>query len=90
MDSGWLGEGGLFGCARDLLIDVSSEGMGAISGKGMTDTKGLGKGVVLVVIVGVLGSFELGSGEFVGLTTSRLFLGPHLLDKTNFILFFAI
>ncbi len=77
MDSDWLGEGGLFGCARDLLIDVSTEGMGAISGKGMRDTMGLGKGmVVLVVIVGVLGSFGLGAGEFVGLTwgCSRLFL----------------
>ncbi len=76
MDSGWLGEGGLFGCARDLLIDVSTEGMGSISGKGMTGTMGLGKGVVLVVIGGVLGSFGLGAGEFVGLTwgCSRLFL----------------
>ncbi len=50
--------------------------MGAISGKGMRDNMRLRKGVVvLVVIVGVLGSFGLGSGEFVGLTTSRHFLG---------------
>ncbi len=36
---------------------------------------GLGEGgVVLVVIVGVLGSFEFGSGEFVWLTTSRVFV----------------
>ncbi len=42
----------------------------------MRDTLGLGKEVVVwVVIVGVLGSFRLGSGEFVGLTTNRLFLG---------------
>ncbi len=42
-----------------------SAGTGAISGKGMRDTMGLGKGVVvLVAIVGVLGSFALNSGEF--------------------------
>ncbi len=54
-----------------------SAGMGAISGKGSRDTIGLGKVVVgvLVVIVGVQGSTGLGCGEFVGLTTSRLFLG---------------
>ncbi len=63
MDSDGLGEGGLFGLARDLLIVVST-GMGTISGKGIRDTMGLGRGVVmLVVIVGVLGSFGLGSGE---------------------------
>ncbi len=42
----------------------------------MRDTIGVAKGVVeLVVIVGVQGSFGLGCGEFVWLTTSRLFLG---------------
>ncbi len=59
-----------------VLVVIVSAGTGAISGKGMRDTIGLGKGVVvLVVIVGVQGSFGLGCGEFVGLTTSRLFLG---------------
>ncbi len=53
-----------------------SGGTGANSGKGMRDTIGLGKGVVvLVVIVGVQESFGLGCGEFVGLKASRLFLG---------------
>ncbi len=102
-DSGWLGVGGLFGRAggrftvvsagtgaisgkgmRDtiglgkwvvVLAVIMSAGTGAMSGKGMRDTIGLGKGVVvLVVIVGLQGSFGLGCGEFVGLTTSRLFL----------------
>ncbi len=74
-DSGWLGEGGLFRRAKALFIVVSA-GPGAISGKGMRDTMGLGKGVVvLVIIVGVLGYFRLGSGELVGLTASRLLLG---------------
>ncbi len=42
----------------------------------MRDTIGVAKGVVeWVVIVGVQGSFGLGCGKFVGLTTSRLFLG---------------
>ncbi len=37
---------------------------------------GLGKGVVVFVdIVVLLGSFGLGSGEFVGLMISRLYLG---------------
>ncbi len=50
--------------------------MKAISGKVVRDIMGLGKGVVVfVVIVGLLGSFGLGSGEFVGLMISRLFLG---------------
>ncbi len=58
------------------LFTVVSAGTGAISGKRTRDTIGLGKGaVVLVVIVGVQGSFGLGCGEFVGLMTSRLFLG---------------
>ncbi len=70
-----MGVGGLFGRAGARFTVVSA-GTGAISGKGMRDTMGLGKGpVVLVVIVGVQGSFGLGCGEFVGLTTSRLFLG---------------
>ncbi len=52
-----------------------STGTGAMSGREIRDTMGLVEGVVvLVVIVGVLGPFELGSGEFVWLTTSRLFL----------------
>ncbi len=47
--------------------------MGAISGKEMRDTMVLGIGVeVLVVIVGLLGSFGLGSGEFVGWSTVYL------------------
>ncbi len=47
--------------------------MGSISSKGMRDTMGLGNGVVvLVVIVGLLGSFGLGSGEFVGWLTAFL------------------
>ncbi len=47
--------------------------MGAISSKGMIDTMALVNGVaVLVVIVGVLGSFGLGSGEFVGWLTAFL------------------
>ncbi len=75
MDSGWLGEGRLFGRA-EALFTVISAGNRAISGKGMRDTIGLGKEViVLVVIMGVQGSFGLGCGEFVRLTTSRLFLG---------------
>ncbi len=55
------------------LFIVVSTGTGAISGKGIRDTMSLGKGVA--VFVGELGSFGLGSGEFVRLTTSRLFLG---------------
>ncbi len=104
VDSGWLGVGGLF-VRAGALGTVGSAGTGAISGRGMRDTIGLGKGVVvlvvivpagtgtmsgkgmretiglgkgvevLVVIVGVQGSLGLGCGEFVGLTTSRLFLG---------------
>ncbi len=59
-----------------------STGTGAMSGREIRDTMGLGEGVVvLVVIVGVLESFELGSGEFVGLTTSRFFVG--LLTETR-------
>ncbi len=42
---------------------------------------GQGKGVVVLVeIVGMLGSFVLGSGEFVGLTTSHLFLNLFYRD----------
>ncbi len=60
MDSGWLGVGGLF-VRAGALFTVMSAGKGAISGMGMWDTIGLGKEViVLVVIVGVQGSFELG------------------------------
>ncbi len=74
MDSGWLGVSGLFERAGALFTVVST-GTGAISGKGMRDNIGMRKGkVVLVVIVGVQGSFGLGYGEAVGLTTSRLFL----------------
>ncbi len=49
-----------------------STGTGAISGKGMRDTMELGKGVMLLeVVLRVLGSFWLGSGELVGLTTNK-------------------
>ncbi len=41
-DSGWLGEGGLFGRAGALFTVVSA-GKGAISGKEMRDTIGLGE-----------------------------------------------
>ncbi len=75
VDSGWLGECGIFGRARNLFLFESTV-LGATSGKGVRDTMGLRKRVVAsVVIVGVMGSFGLGSGEFVGLKTSRLFLG---------------
>ncbi len=51
--------------------------MGAISGKGMRENMGLGKGVgVLGIILGALGSFGL------GLATSRPFLG--LFTETGF------
>ncbi len=73
MDSGWLGVGGLFGRAGALFTVVSA-GTGASSGRGVRDTIGLGKGVVvLVIIVGVQGSFRLGCGEFVGLMTTVSF-----------------
>ncbi len=42
MDSGWLGEGGLFGRAG-ALFTVASAGKGAIYGKGMRDIIRLGK-----------------------------------------------
>ncbi len=55
VDSGWLGEGRLFGRA-EALFTVISAGKRAISGKGMRDTIGLGKEVImLVVIVGCRG-----------------------------------
>ncbi len=55
-------------------------GTGAISGKGMRYIMGLGKGVVVVVIVRVLGLFVLDPSEFVGLTTSHLFIGRFYRD----------
>ncbi len=65
----------MFGRAGALFTVVSA-GTGGISGKGIRDTIGRRKGVVvLVVIVGGAGVFGMGRGEFVGLTTSRLFLG---------------
>ncbi len=50
VDSGWLGVSGLFGRAGALFIVVSA-GTGAISGRGMRDTIGLGKGVVVLLVV---------------------------------------
>ncbi len=42
--------GGLFGRAGTLFT-VASAGTGAISSKGMRDTIGLGKGVVVLVVI---------------------------------------
>ncbi len=75
-----FGEGELFGRTR-VLFRIVSTGTGAISGKGMGYIMGLGEGVVVSVIVRVLGPFVLGPSEFVGLTTSHLFLGLFYRDE---------
>ncbi len=50
--------GGLFGRAGALFTIVSA-GTGAISGKGMRDTIGLGKGVVVLAVIVSAGTGDI-------------------------------